>query len=190
MREFTKEDLAKEEWKPMFGYEEYCEASTLGRIKVLQRTSKDKNGRKVKVKEKILVLGYYSNGYEQFSIKVDNVRHTGIVHRLIAKTFIPNPNNLPVVNHKNGIKDDNRVENLEWCTQSYNGKHAFEVLGRKSSDNKGIKNPKAILTEEEVIEIRRLHKENGKTNYELADMYNMNPPAIWKILHRYTWKHI
>lgn len=190
MREFTKKQLDDEKWKPMFGYEEYCEASTLGRIKVLQRKVTDKNGKIKNVKEKILCLGYYSNGYEQFSISIDNKRHTGIVHRLIAKTFIPNPENYPVVNHKNGIRDDNRVENLEWCTQGYNRKHSFRELGEKPRNMSGEKNTNSALTEQDVIKIRKLHNVFNCSAIDTAKLYGVKPACISKIITGRTWKHL
>lgn len=66
-------------------------------------------------------------GYLFFSICKDGQRKNMKVHRLVASSFIPNPNNYPVVNHINGIKADNRVENLEWCTYSENTLHAFRT---------------------------------------------------------------
>jgi hypothetical protein len=191
MRIFKEEDLEKELWKPMFGYEEYCETSTLGRIKVLKRTCIDKRDKQKTIKEKILTLGYYSNGYEQFSLSVDNVRYTGIVHRLIAKTFIPNPENYPVVNHKNGVRDDNRVENLEWCTQSYNSKHAFKELGREIRDMKGENNARTKLTEKEVIAIKKEYSE-GVLPKSIYTTYSdkVSFSAFRKICGGQTWKHI
>lgn len=70
-----------------------------------------------------------SNGYKV--VNIDG--KTKLIHRLIGEAYIPNPFNLPIMNHKNGNKQDNALSNLEWCTYHHNNKHAFRVLGRKPS---------------------------------------------------------
>lgn len=72
-------------------------------------------------------------GYFQIGLYKNNVRYFIGVHRLVAEAFIPNPNNKTCINHKNGIRTDNRVENLEWVTYSENMKHSYSVLKRKHS---------------------------------------------------------
>lgn len=71
-------------------------------------------------------------GYLEISLTVNRDRKTRLVHRLVGMAFIKNNENLPQINHKNGVRNDNIVRNLEWCTPSYNMKHSFRCLGRKN----------------------------------------------------------
>ncbi len=94
------------------------------------------------------------------SLQVNNVKKKYPVHRLVAQTFIENPNILPCVNHKNGIRDDNRVENLEWCTFKENVQHAITVLGI----DMGIQNRKKIIcitNGKEYVSTREAKKDLG-----------------------------
>lgn len=106
-------------WKDIEGYEGLYQVSNLGRVKSLERYIYDTIGRKQYVKERILKQ-YTVKGYKQVSLLFSNKHKRKMVHRLVAEAFLPNPNNLPQVNHKDECKTNNYVENLEWCDASYN----------------------------------------------------------------------
>lgn len=74
-----------------------------------------------------------SNGYVKIYLYKDGKKHRKYLHRLLAEQFIPNPENKPCINHKNGIRSDNRLSNIEWCSYAENTQHAFKVLGYKGS---------------------------------------------------------
>lgn len=123
-------------------------------------------------------------GYPQVRLYKDKKSHMFRTHRIVAQVFIPNPNNFPEVNHKNGKKIDNRVENLEWVTSSSNTQHSFNVLGRIGL--RGNKNGCAKLTSAQVLDI--WHKKHIKTRKELAKMYNVTGTCIYNIHKQLTWK--
>ena len=100
-----------EEWKDIKGYEGIYQISNKGRVKTLGN-----NRRKEKIREGI----EDNTGYKRISLYKNRKEKKYSIHRLVAQAFLPNPDNLPVVNHKDENKLNNNVENLEWCTQEYN----------------------------------------------------------------------
>ena len=101
-----------EEWRSIRGYKGYYEVSNLGRLRSLNRTYIDSMGRKYILSGRVLKLGVKKHGYVQTELRKNGKIKPKYVHRLVAQAFIPNPDNKPCVNHKNGNREDNRVENL------------------------------------------------------------------------------
>ena len=109
--------------KSVVGYEGLYEVTDDGVVFSVDRYTVD--GKRLKRKE--IKGGKFSNGYEFVCLRKDGVNHNCLKHRLVAEAFIKNPDNLPVVNHIDGNIHNNSVENLEWCTQGYNLKHAVDI---------------------------------------------------------------
>lgn len=116
----------EEVWKPVKGYEGIYEVSNIGRVKSCERIVTRSNGRKINFPEKIMKPSINHKGYEVIDLRKNGKRECGFVHRLVGKAFIENPNNKKQINHKNGVKRDNNVDNLEWVTNKENVIHAYK----------------------------------------------------------------
>ena len=112
-----------EEWRPVVGYEGLYEVSNTGQIRSFDRYVKYSNGRIHLHKGKVLSPIKDKDGYLQVNLCYNGKIHQIKVHRIVAQAFIPNPNNLPQVNHKDEDKTNNSVDNLEWCTVKYNNNY-------------------------------------------------------------------
>lgn len=128
-----------------------------------------------------------SDGYLQVGLTSKRGKKTHKVHRLVAEAYLPNPDILPIINHKDGDKQNNCSSNLEWCTHSHNTREAFR-LGLCS--NEGENNPKAKLTEVNVKAILKLLDTKDFTIKLIASMFNVSESTVSDIKHKRTWKEI
>lgn len=164
----------EEIWKDVIGFEGIYQVSNLGHIKSMPRQG-TKGG---------LLQGHSDiRGYINVTLRKNGLQYTQKLHRLVAEAFIPNPDLLPEVNHINEIKDDNRVENLEWCTSAYN--HEYGTRTQRASTHCG----KPIRCIETGIEYT-----GAKW---AANILHLDPSGITKALknpHRtcggYHWEYI
>lgn len=161
-------------WKDVPGYEGYYQISNTGKIKSLDRIVRGE-GRKPYVKAgRVLKLAVASHGYLSVPLCKDSGQVTHSLHYVLAQVFIENPNNYPCVNHKDGNKLNNDLQNLEWVTYQQNSKHAYDT---------GLRQPYRKITTQQVNEIRALGKYLKLRPCQLAPMYDANQSSISEILN-------
>ncbi len=142
-------------WKPIKYYEGLYEVSNFGRIR---------KGERLKAQNK------NNSGYFLVTLYKNNIKHIYLVHRLVAETFISNPNNHPCVNHKDENKENNRVDNLEWCTRKYNINYGTCIERITKSNGKKIiqrdKNGNIVGEYDSIIGAARI---TGVSNGNIGD---------------------
>jgi len=167
-----------ETWDELEGFEGIYKISTAGRLMHFYKNKR----------WKVVAPFKERTGYSVARIWLGDGKRKGVrVHRLVAKTFIPNPNNYEEINHKNGVKTDNRVENLEWCDRKYNAEY-INVLNPDA--NRGENNPMAKYTNEQILEIYNLAWEGKLTYQQIADRFGMVKQEVPMIKFGKLWTYV
>lgn len=175
--------MSNEIWKPVVGYEGKYEVSNLGKIRSLYR-EQEFSARwgiaKMRFPAKDMILSNTKLGYMYVALSKDGSSVKHLVHRIVMSAFVGNSE--LQVNHKDGNKGNNTLENLEYCTSSQNHRHSIDVLGNKRGEN----NYASLLKNEDIFVIR---KDTRKLR-EIAADYGVTLQAIHNVKARKTWSHI
>jgi predicted XRE-type DNA-binding protein len=176
-------------WKDIKGFEGIYQVNEYGEVKSIERITFN-NGTNTynKIKEKILKKISDKNGYYRYCFFKDKKRYSVFAHRLVANCFIDNPNKKPQVNHIDGVKTNNHVSNLEWCTAKENTRHALD-LGL-SFQAPGENHHMSKLTNKEVFVIRSLYDKKQMTQKEISFLFNVSQTQISRIVNKKKWSHI
>lgn len=177
-KQLSLANIDGEMWKPVMGFEGMYMVSNFGRIKSLPRLGKVGQ----KVFSRIMKQANSKQKYLSVELSTNFKTKIFLCHRLVGMAFIPNPLNKPCINHINGIKTDNRVENLEWVSHKENNEHAkitnLVPLGELHTSSK-ITNKDALF----------ISKSNMSTA-QLAKKYNLSKTTVLSIKNGCTWSHL
>jgi len=166
-----------ENWKPVVGFEKIFEVSDLGNFR---RIGEERNLEQQTNSQGYMLIGTRpygrGKGYKTFR-----------VHREVAKAFIPNPENKPQVNHKDGVKNNNKVSNLEWCTAKENTQHAWKTGLAKPLTSEQVKNTK--ISDEEVMNIYEKYQKGLDTLRNLCAQAGIGHSTVIRRHKKFNKKH-
>lgn len=172
--------ISFEEWRPVKGYEGFYSVSNLGRVRRDKSPKKRTHG--------ILKTKITRNGYVEVQLSANAVVRSVSVHRLVGFAFLEKPEGKNDINHKNGKRSDNRLDNIEWLSRQENIQHMFTVLGNHGPQGEAAGSAK--LTMEIVKEIRRTYASGSCTQDMLAQRYGVLQNAISRIVNGKRWQHL
>lgn len=177
----------KESWASIAGYEGLYEVSDRGNVRSLQRFAPNRSGLRP-IRDRLLVGNLDGRGYLIVGLSRLGVRRMFTVQRLVMNAFVgPRPHGYQI-NHKNGIKRDNRLDNLEYVTPSENSLHAHRT--GLSVSIKGSRHYRAKLNESQVLRIRDMVGSGSSTPTLVAEMFGVSTTTIYSIVSRANWRHI
>lgn len=173
-----------ENWLPIPEYEDLYEIDTFGNIKSLDRKVRNNNGFRV-IKGKILKPKLDDKGYYRIGLTKNKKQKFYFIHRLVALTFIPNPNNYPIINHKDSNPKNNYVENLEWCDSKYNNNYGNRNKKIGVANSKKVKQydlkGNYIKTWSSIMQVERTLKiQNSNIVKNCKGRSNKAGGYIWK----------
>ena len=172
-----------ENWFDIKDFEGFYQISDKGRVRSVDRFVNNTLKSTRFLKGQIIKPTKKKEGYLSVRLAKDNSKKTFYVHRLVMTNIVPLEIGKDFVNHINGIKDDNRVENLEWCTRSENSRHNFDVLKQKGVRRK--------LNKDQVLFIRKNHKKGfGGNTKELSKKFNVCENVILHVVNKKYYEEI
>ena len=180
----------QEVWKPVEGYEGLYEVSNLGNVRSLDRYVNHWQGGKCLKRGKLLAFGYNAGGYRLVKLCDNGRERTHKVHRLVAQAFIPNPENLPWVNHKDENPANNTSVNLEWCTPKYNANYGTLPTRKSinSTNHKATSKAVQMIRDGEVVAIfsslNQIERELGYGHGNISKCCNGKLPHAYG----YEWR--
>lgn len=177
----TQEEI----WKDIIGFEGYYQVNPKGFVKSVSKKLPNKNGFRT-TKERIIANSDNGSGYFVCCLSKNNKRSSVLLHRIVAINFIPNPYNLPEVNHKDGDKSNNSVGNLEWCTRKENIEHSWKN-NLTTCIGEGHHNSK--LDNNIVIDIRKKYASGDYSYSKIAKELGINMFTVRNVVKRYTWNN-
>lgn len=187
MEQETKTTPAVEVWRPVRDFEGLYEVSNLGVVRSLDRMVRCKIGMRC-MKGKVITQSIWGN-YIGVCLWINQKGKHFYVHRLVAEAFVPNPNNLPEVNHKDENKMNNNADNLEWCTHGYNINYGTTLIKMSSSRGKAIE--QLTIEGKHVATYRSARQAEKESNGKFKNsVINRAARGIHNVSYGYRWRFV